>query len=98
MEPQINIHNYLWSYTGRRRILITRSVSRDTIYHDIGENEHYTQPGVTMPVTTESVYKRVSEVPDLGSITSSGLSLKEFSLGAALVVTRGTHHKRNSSG
>jgi hypothetical protein len=95
MEPQINIHNYLWSYTGRRRILIYREVSRDLIYHDIGSAERVVSPGVPLPVTTESVYKRVVEMPSAGSITSSGLSLKEFSLGAALVTVRGSHHKRS---
>jgi len=95
MEPQINIHNYLWSYTARRRILMYRTVKTPSIYHDIGGVESVTTPGVPMPVTTESAYKRVVELPSSGSITSSGLSLKEFSLGAALVIVRKSHHKRS---
>jgi len=97
MEPVINIHNYLWSWTARRRIVVYREVSHNTIYHDIGGIEHTTEPGVPMPVVTETLYKRVVEMPTSGSIASSGLSLKEFSLGAALVTVRGSHHKRSHS-
>jgi hypothetical protein len=97
MEPVVNIHNYLWSWTGKRRILVTREVFYDTIYHDISENEQASTPAVPLPVTTEHAYKRGVEMPSAGSIVSSGLSLKEFSLGAALVIVRGSHHKRGGS-
>jgi hypothetical protein len=95
MEPKINIHNFLWSYTTRRRILVSRRLERDAIQHDIDPDEYVSSGGGPLPVVTESAYKRIVELPTWGSITSSGLSLREFSLGAALVLTRDSHHKRN---
>jgi len=97
MEPLINIHNYLWSYTGRRRIVTYRKVRRDLIYHDIAANEYIEQPQVPLPVVTESVYRRDAAIPTAGSVILSGLSLREFSLGEALVLARSNHHKRNRS-
>jgi len=95
MEPLINIHNYLWSWTGRRRILVYRSLARPLIYHDIEADEYSNyKPAVPLPVTTESAYKRFVGLPNAGSILTSGLSLKEFSLGAALVLVREKRHKR----
>jgi hypothetical protein len=93
MEPVINIHNYLWSVTRRRRILVYRNLRRNSVYHDIGANETVLEPGGPLPVVTESAYRRQVELPTSSLITTSGLSLKEFSLGAALVLVRGKRHK-----
>lgn len=94
MEPVINIYRYLWSITRQRRVLVYRDVRFTTKYHDIGPSDFGMNPSHQMPGCFESSYKRVVETPSVGSIVSSGLSLKEFSLGAALIVS-GTHHKRN---
>jgi hypothetical protein len=91
MEPVVNIHNYLWSVTYRRRILVSRKITRSTRDIDLGPSITVTDPEVSLPVVTESAYRRQVEMPSAGSIVSSGLSLKEFSLGAALVLARGKH-------
>jgi hypothetical protein len=97
MEPVVNIQNYLWSITYRRRILVSRRLERATRFHEFTPNDTVTDHSISFPVVTESAYRRDVGLPSTSSIVSSGLSLKEFSLGAALVVTRGTHHKRNRS-
>jgi hypothetical protein len=96
MEPVINIQDYLWSITYRRRVLVSRALRRGVTYHDIGSDD--TVFGTEGPLGTlvETAYRRQTGLPTVSSITSSGLSLKEFSLGAALVVTRGSHHKHGS--
>jgi hypothetical protein len=78
-EPVINIHRALWSITRRRRI----SVVKQTRY-----------PGATilsqskMPEVTQTAYRRSLFTPSISSITSSGLTSQEASLGAALVISR----------
>lgn len=97
MEPVVNIQNYLWSVTYRRRIRVTRRLKYDVRYHEFSPNDTATGPDITLPVVSESAYRRQVDMPSAGSIISSGLNSHEFSLGAALVIARGSHHKRNRS-
>lgn len=81
MEPQINIQSYLWSVKRKRRIVLSR--------FDPGTNGRPPGPEMAMPTVFETAYSRqVRSAPAVNSILSSGLTLKEFSLGAALLVTR----------
>jgi len=91
MEPVINIHRFLTSVTYRRRILVSRSLIRETTYHDIGSNEYVKDTSGPLPVTTESAYRRDVGMPTSSSVQQSGLNLKEFTLGAALILTGGRH-------
>ena len=79
MDPVVNIRKCLWSVTRRRQILVNQKFvsfpDGPTCY-------------TSAPLVVEKAYKRRSFVPTSGSITSSGLNLKEFSLGAALVSSR----------
>jgi hypothetical protein len=97
MEPVTNIQNYLWSVSYRRRILVSRRLSRAIRQVDLGPTIYKTLPSISLPVVTETAYRRQVELPSVGSITSSGLSLKEFSLGAALVIANSSHHKRGGA-
>jgi len=96
MEPVVNIHNYLWSVTYRRRILVSRRLERPTRFQEFGPSDSVIGPEIPLPVVTESAYRRQVELPTVGSILSSGLSLKEFSLGAALVIARRSHQHNRS--
>lgn len=91
MEPQINILRYLWTVRRSRQILVKRGIydalpSETAIPH----SSHYHYPSVQ-----QTCYKRVVGLPSKNSIESSGLSSQEFTLAAALVVTRKRrYHKR----
>lgn len=82
LEPVIIIHQYLWSVTKKR-----------TIYVSYG-NVSYPNPShraigpTPMPTVVETSYRRDVGLPSVSSITKSGLTLDEFSLGAALAISR----------
>lgn len=82
MDPLINIRRALWSVKRGRRILVTAQ--------SVPPYGDYVTPWPETPggVVTERSYRRSVGMPTASSIVSSGLNLKEFSLGAALVVTR----------
>lgn len=80
MEPQINIHRYLWSVLRRRRIVVTTAVRN--AYDDSFEYR------TTLPMVTQTAYRRQVKSLAASSIESSGLTMKEVSLGAALVIAR----------
>jgi hypothetical protein len=85
MDPKINILQCLWSFSRKRRILVQGRVTRqERAFPPYRE----TTTSIIRPSIEESAYRRSLFVPDLSSITSSGLSLTEISLGAALVVSR----------
>jgi hypothetical protein len=79
MEPVINIRQYLWS---------VRRVRRITSQLKLGNNLYISDGSRPGPTTVEIAYRRQVQVPSASSIMSSGLSSKEFSLGAALVIAR----------
>lgn len=92
MEPQINILRYLWSVKRTRQIIVKRGLSEalsgDFVVPGLGLQYHY-------PSVQQTSYKRVVGLPSKSSIESSGLSSTEFTLAAALVVSRKRrYHKR----
>jgi hypothetical protein len=93
MDPVINIQRYLWSIRRSRTIALSHTFCRQTTYPWIPVLER-----VPSSVIRETAYKRVIELPDTSSLVESGLSLDEFSLGAALVFARrGPRHPRKWS-
>jgi len=83
MKPVINIHRYLWSIKRARSIELTvhqYSNPWNALVGSIGS--------CPMPVIFETAYRRQVEMPSSSSIQSSGLNLNEFSLGAALILSR----------
>jgi hypothetical protein len=80
MRPVINVRRYLWSIKRRRRIV----VSKGTYIFGSGQLISTSQ----MPVVTQTAYRRSTALPSHSSIELSGLTPKEFSLGAALVIAR----------
>jgi len=88
MEPVINIHQYLWSVKRKRTIYIDMVAQTTSPYvHD----SYVAGSIVPLPVVTETAYRRQVGLPGYSSLTSSGLSPKELSLGAALVFVRGKY-------
>lgn len=82
MRPQINIHRYLWSVKRSRDIHVTRRfVSVEAA------NATYSEVA-PLPVISESAYRRNVGMPEVSSVIQSGLTLKEVSLAAALVIAR----------
>lgn len=82
MEPQINVHQYLWSVKRKR-----------TIYADVGIKPDTTslvpspdKRRLTLPPIHEEVYGRFTDYPVTGSqLLATGLNSSEFTLGAALI-------------
>jgi hypothetical protein len=91
MEPKINILRCLWSVKRKRRILVSgtnkpgdRVILPPTIPHS----------SLVLPTVVETAYRRDPFMPGSSLIESSGLTLTEFSLGAALVISRRRRPKR----
>jgi len=96
MKPQINILRYLWSVRRSRTIQVERKL-RSAMgygYGGFGESDTW----VTLPVVRETAYRRFVGLPSASSIESSGLSPMEFSLGAALVLSRRRNPKHGRRG
>jgi len=92
MDPKINIMQYCWSTKRTRRIIVDSRVTAAKYYPGTGLPDVYTT-NITHPVVFETAYKRSSGLPTADSIRSSGLSSTEFTLGAALVITRRRHRQ-----
>lgn len=88
MTPTINILRALWSVSRRRIIRVERKFSQhDGLTYTFGES-------APCPVVDESAYRRTVFNIGHSSIESSGLSPKEFSLGAALVLVQRKRPRR----
>lgn len=82
LDPVTNIHRYLWSYKAARRIILSTTLRATAGFLPVG-------PLVPIVMREEHVYIRRADVPDIySSLRSSGLSSKEFSLAAALALSR----------
>jgi hypothetical protein len=93
MEPKINIRRYLWSIKRKRTVVTTRyTIPIESWWHPpLKLSHHRTVPA---SVVEETAYRRQVGLPGSSLIESSGVSLKEFTLGAALVLSRRRHsHK-----
>lgn len=82
MEPVINIHRCLWSITRTRRIYCSYDMNVN-----MKDYPGY-KTGIPASVTQETAYRRQLWEPTASSISVSGLTLSEFSLGSALVISR----------
>jgi hypothetical protein len=90
MEPQINITRFLWSYK------VTRTQTATLMSY---QSEGLFCPPILpihLPDVSESAYcRRVSLVPVKSHpLVTSGLSLREISLGLSLLLSRGEGRKR----
>jgi hypothetical protein len=93
MEPVINILHFLWSVKRARRITVQTKVGTS-----IPEYHSPAPQWGPVGITFESSYRRWVGMPSTSSVQLSGLNPTEFSLGAALVVSRRRHQnnrKRN---
>lgn len=92
MDPQINIMQYLWSVKRERQITVTVQTAVPTLFASSNLHRH---TSTTYPVITETAYHRQVDLPEASSLSVSGLSLTELSLGAALVTARRTRTKKS---
>jgi len=90
MQPKINIIGYLWSVKRQRRTMVWSGITAPAVYHLDG----LPKVDILLPMVDETAYRRQVETVGVSSITSSGLSLKEISLGAALVLARRRRTRR----
>jgi hypothetical protein len=81
MEPTVNITQFLWSTKVRRRVRCYLEPNPASAQKIVIQKTY-------LPDLYETAYRRGVELPTESSILSSGLSYKEFSLGAALAITR----------
>jgi hypothetical protein len=96
LEPQINILSYLSSVKRQRSVyLTTENGPIDTvIFGEYFYPQRYPVLRNPLPGVHETSYRRDVSIPTISSILTSGLTLKEVSLGAALVVTRKFNPKK----
>lgn len=87
MQPVVNIRRALWSIARKRKIVCT---------YDMYGDHPRSEDSLNCPATVvhESAYRRQTFMPSSSSIQLSGLTPKEFSLGAALVTSRKRRRKR----
>jgi hypothetical protein len=88
LQPQVNILNYMWSCKRGRTVL-----SGLQSYQNLPAGH---EPSlVQLPDVNETLFQRGVDIPKLSwLVSSSGLSATEFSLGAALAITRRKPRKR----
>jgi hypothetical protein len=88
MEPQINVLRYLWSVKRVRKITRYLSIYNDADVQLFPPYLFYQTGKLPVMVWKETTYRRQTSRPRMSSILSSGLSPKEISLGAALVIAQ----------
>jgi hypothetical protein len=92
MEPRINIRRYLWSVLRKRTIVVSVSVTDNTSAGAVAD----TAGTRHLPAIREVAYRRQVGMPSSSSLSTSGVSLKELTLGASLVFSRRYHPKPKS--
>lgn len=86
MEPQINIHQFLWSIKRKRQILLRARPEAGALTE---LEAHLDRSWNTLPRVREEVYGRFLDYPvDSALVQASGLSSSEFTIGAALVTAQ----------
>jgi hypothetical protein len=95
MEPVINIMQFLWSVK-RERVITVRTIfesfgSGSSLFANSGTKSY------TYPAIVETSYRRQTGLPDASSFLTSGLNLNEFSLAAALAISRRRQRTRRGS-
>lgn len=86
MEPIVNVHRYLWSWTQHRRTAIK---IRSTASQGSGNQFNPSIIDTYLPTMYETAYRRDVQLPDSSSsLFGSGLSATELSLGVALAITQ----------
>lgn len=95
MDPKINIMQYLWSIRRSRRIYVSSKITTGIYYPGSGLTGTYPPEGITLPVVSQTAYRRSAGLPSASSLTTSGLNSTEFSLGAALVISRRRHRPKH---
>jgi hypothetical protein len=82
MDPQVNIRRCLWSVVRDRTLISSIELRPST------PNSSAVTPERPVVTVIERSYRRNVFMPTTNSVELSGLNLKEFSLGAALVIAR----------
>lgn len=88
MEPRVGIHRFLYSYRRSRHITVSCDIINFKSYYTGDGTEDFVVERTLLPPVFESAYCRSVELPDVASLTTSGLSLTELSLATALAASR----------
>lgn len=91
MDPAINIHQFCWSIKRERSIHVEVEATFSKDYYG---NEFVGPFRTTLPPVRETAYRRQVGGVTASLLTASGLNLQEFTLGAALVISRKRKRKR----
>jgi hypothetical protein len=86
MDPKTNILQYLWSIKRDRTIICGDKIYSPQLYGT--SFPIYPPERITHPVVRETAYRRSAGLPSASWLTASGVNLQEFTLGAALVISR----------
>jgi len=94
MDPKTNILQYLWSVKRTRLTQVTTTVVNPKFVDWWVDRSAYAPESITHPVVRETSYRREAGLPTASLLTTSGLNSTEFTLGAALVITRKRQRKK----
>lgn len=89
MDPTIHIRQYSWSVKRNRTVQVEDLLDWYNIDNQFIHTTVHKRPKII-----ETSYKRQPCTPEASLLTTSGLSLKEFSLGSALAITRAKSKRR----
>jgi len=92
MDPTLNIHKYLWSVSRRREISCT--IERSSANYPPNIGNYYPNGDTALPLVTETSFGRWITLPDRTTLTSGRLDSQEFTLGTALLLSRGRYRRR----
>jgi hypothetical protein len=95
MEPAINIRRYCWSIKRSRRIDCT--IGRFSANYSPNSSVFAPDHSIPLPSVSETSYGRWITLPDRTSIESSSLDSEEFTLGAALLLSRRRSRSRRDA-
>ena len=91
MDPKINILRCLWSIKRKRRILLSGSMTNSVRF---SFPDRTPPASLVLPTIEETAYRRSPFNVSGSLLEASGLTPTEFSLGAALVISRRRRPKR----
>jgi len=95
MDPTINIHGFLWSVSRSRKV--DCKIGRYSSNYPPNIDRWAPQTNYPLPSTVETAYRRDNLLPEVYSFETSDVSSVEFTLAAALGISRLRQKARKAS-